>query len=58
MAKSEVKSATKVLFEEARRKFEGLSDADWKDATVIVEILPGVELGKFSLHFKEKEKVK
>ena len=54
---SEVKSAIKVLIEEARREFEGLSDADWKDATVVVEILPGVELGKFSLRFKEKEKV-
>jgi len=55
---SEVKSAIKVLIEEARREFEGLSDADWKDTTVVVEILPGVELGKFSLRFKEKKKVK
>jgi hypothetical protein len=53
-----VKNAVKVLAQEARREFSELSDEDWKETTIVVELLPGLVLGKFSIRKSHQEKGK
>ena len=53
-----VKNAVKVLVEEAHREFSELTDEDWKETTIVVEFLPGLVLGKFSIRKSHQEKGK
>ena len=53
-----VKNAVKVLMGEARREIPELSDEEWKETTIVVEFLPGLVLGKFSMRKSHQEKGK